>query len=326
MQAGVQNSMQVATGSECVGERARGCVLTIGNFDGVHLGHQALVSGVVDRARKLGVHAAVYTFDPHPKRVLQPQHPHPQITLWSQLEYELERLGIGLLIREPFTRELAALEPEDFVARLLHQRLGPAEIWVGRDFRFGHDRNGSDETLRRLAREHGMQVRVVSQVLEAGEDVSSTRVRGLIELGRIGEVARCLGRLYTIWGSVVPGDGRGRTLGFPTANITPENDLVPGIGVYATTIQRVENDRPTGPLLPCVTNIGTRPTFGGSSTRVETHVLDFDGDLYGQRLALGFAARLRGEQRFAGPDALRAQLVEDVKRARPLLVAQTAGS
>jgi len=316
--------MQVATGSECVGERARGAVLTIGNFDGLHLGHQTLMSGVVERARALGVSAAVYTFDPHPKRVLQPQFPHPQITIWPQFEHELEQLGIGLLIREPFTRELAALDPEAFVREVLHQRLGPAEIWVGRDFRFGHDRTGSDDTLRRLAREHGIQVRVVSQVLEAGEDVSSTRVRALIELGRLGEVARCLGRLYTIWGTVVTGEARGRALGFPTANLVPENELVPGSGVYATTVQRVEGDRPTGPRLPSVTNIGTRPTFGEGSSRVETHLLDFDGDLYGQRLALGFAARLRGEQRFASPDALRAQLVEDVKRARPLLVSQTA--
>jgi riboflavin kinase/FMN adenylyltransferase len=294
-------------------------VLTVGNFDGLHLGHRALLEAVRARARALGRSTAVYTFDPHPRRVLFPDRPQPRLMTFPQLRAELEASGIDALVREHFTPEFAALSPEEFLRGVIGARVGPCEVFVGRDFHFGKGRAGSGEWLRASAPALGIRVEILEQVRAGGIDVSSTRVREALARGDVAEASLCLGRAYTIWGRVVEGDRRGRTLGFPTANLSPENELVPGNGVYATSVRLFQGERLGPTAHPAVTNIGTRPTFEPGRVGVETHLLDFAGDLYGRRLALAFHARIRAERRFSGPDELARQIGEDAARARELL-------
>jgi len=308
--------MQVFEGAARVESTIHGCILTIGNFDGLHLGHAALLDAVLARGRARKRPTAVYTFDRHPRRVLQPQLALPRLMTSRQLEWQLRQRGIDALIVEPFTPELAGLAAEEFIARVLVEKIRPSEVVVGRDFRFGRGRQGSDETLQRELTPLGVEVDIIPQVFAKGEDVSSTRIRGLLIDGRVGEVGLCLGRPYSLWGRVVAGDRRGRELGFPTANLECENELIPARGVYATSVQRFRGDWPDGEERAAVTNVGTRPTFTDGRTLVETHLLDFDGDLYGERLALAFHARLRDERRFSGPDELRRQIARDADAAR----------
>jgi riboflavin kinase/FMN adenylyltransferase len=311
--------MRTYDGSERFPLPERGCLLTVGNFDGVHKGHQALLAAVVERARALGRPAAVYTFDPHPRRVLHPETPQPLLMTREQLSEALAARGVDVLVREPFTQAFAALSPEAFLTDVIHARIAPAEIFVGRDFHFGKGRGGSDDTLGRLAPGLGMRVVIVPQVRAGEADVSSTRVRQAIAAGDTEDAALCLGRAYAIRGRVVPGDRRGRTLGFPTANLEPENELLPRTGVYATRVRLFESGRFAAEHLPGVTNVGTRPTIGPGSVGVETHLLDFAGELYGARLEIEFERRLRDERRFPDLDALRAQIAADARAAREAL-------
>ncbi len=311
--------MRIFTGSAGVGEAARGCVLTIGNFDGLHLGHAALLRAVVERGRELGAPTGVYTFDPHPRRVLDPEHPLPLLMTDEQLSLGLSEAGIDFLVREPFTHDFSTLTAEAFLGEVIRERLGPAEIFVGRDFHFGKGGRGTDETLIRTGPTLGMRVTIIPQVRAGEWDVSSTRVRHLLSEGQVAEAAICLGRPYTVWGRVVEGERRGRTLGFPTANLELENELVPANGVYATTVRLFSAGRPATEARPAVTNVGTRPTFEPGRVLTEAHLLDWDGDLYGERLALDFQAHIRSEQKFSGPDELAAQIQRDADRARELL-------
>jgi riboflavin kinase/FMN adenylyltransferase len=314
--------MRVFSGSEALGEAVAGCVLTVGNFDGLHLGHQALISAVTTRAAELGRPAVVYTFDPHPRRLLYPDRAPELLMSWEQLEEALERAGIDFLIREPFTQEFAALTAEAFLANVIAERIAPSEVFVGRAFHFGKGRAGSGETLVELAPSLGIRAEVISQVATDGVDVSSTRVRGLLGEGEVELARRCLGRPYAIRGAVGHGDQRGRSLGFPTANIDIQNELIPEHGVYATVVELLDADAGAPREYPSVTNIGTRPTFAASQVRVEAHLLDFDGDLYGQRVELRFHARIRDERRLSGPEELSAQITADVDRARAILSSQ----
>lgn len=309
--------MQIFEGSAELAGATSGCVLTVGNFDGVHLGHQSLLRAVLERGQELGKPTAVYTFDPHPRRVLASDGSPPRLMSWEQLAHEIGRAGVDLLIRERFTREFAAMTPEAFLAEILQTRLQPAELYVGRDFHFGKERSGSGETLLRLGPELGIRVQIVPQVRAGGADVSSTRIREALSEGDVSEARQCLGRPYAVWGTVVRGERRGRTLGFPTLNLSSENELIPANGVYATTARFV--DEPGGEERASVTNIGTRPTFEPGRVLVETHLIDADGDFYGRRLAVSFYARLRAERRFSGPDELREQIARDVEGARELL-------
>jgi riboflavin kinase/FMN adenylyltransferase len=314
--------MRVYEGSDAVDGSLRGCVLTVGNFDGLHLGHRALLDAVVARAAALGRKAVLYTFDPHPRRVLFPDQKLPQLSTWDQLRGELEASGIAALVREPFTHEFAALAPEEFLGGVIAERIGPCEVFVGRDFHFGKGRAGSGDWLRGSAPAHGIRVEIIEQVRAGERDVSSTRVREALARGDVAEALLCLGRPYTIWGQVVEGERRGRTLGFPTANLAPENELVPGNGVYATRVRIFAGDRPEGASLPAVTNIGTRPTFEPGRVSIETHLLDFTGDLYGRRIAVSFHQHLRDERRFNGPDELARQIALDAALARERLAAE----
>ncbi len=311
--------MELFSTSQEVGRSLRGCVLTVGNFDGLHLGHQALLSAVVERGRHLSQLAALYTFEPHPRRVLHPEEAQPRLMSWPQLEQGLEAAGIDFVIREPFTLEFSALSAEAFLREVIADRIAPQEIFVGRNFHFGKGRSGSCETLRQLGPELGVGVEIIPQVRLGDVDVSSSHVRSLLGGGDVAAAAACLGRPYTIWAEVVHGEHRGRMLGFPTANLAPENDLIPKRGVYATFLQFFEGDRPAGTAHPSVANVGSRPTFEPGQILSEAHLIDFDGDLYGRRISLSFIARLRDEQRFPSPDALSRQIAADVEKARKIL-------
>jgi riboflavin kinase/FMN adenylyltransferase len=319
-----EGEMRVHEGSAGLGDATRGCVLTVGNFDGLHLGHRALLEAVRARARALGRSTALYTFDPHPRRVLFPDQPQPRLMTFPQLCLELEAAGIDHLVREHFTSEFAALSPEEFLRGVIAERVGPCEVFVGRDFHFGKGRAGSGEWLRASAPGLGIRVEILEQVRVGGIDVSSTRVREALARGDVAEAALCLSRAYTVWGRVIEGDRRGRTLGFPTANLASENELVPAHGVYATSVRLFQGDRLAPTSHPAVTNVGTRPTFEPGRVSIETHLLDFEGDLYGRRLALSFHAHIRAERRFSGPDELKSQIALDAARARELLRAGAA--
>lgn len=313
--------MQVIEGSDQPPEGARGCVLTVGNFDGLHLGHRALIARVIERGRQLGRPTILYTFDPHPRRVLLPDEPLPLLMTWDQLAAGLEGEGIDYLVRERFTQAFAALSPEEFLRDVIAERLAPREVFVGRDFHFGKGRAGSGEMLVARGPALGIRVELLAQVRAGGADVSSTRIREALARGDVAEARLCLGRPYAVWGRVVEGDRRGRTLGFPTANLAPENEIVPANGVYATRVRLFDptTSRPGGESLPAVTNVGTRPTFAPGRVLVETHLLDFSADLYGRRMELAFHARIREERRFSGPQELARQIAADAEQARRTL-------
>ncbi len=311
--------MKVIDGSEALMESERGCVLTVGNFDGLHLGHQALLREVLERGAARGAKTAVYSFDPHPKQFLHPELAAPRLMSWEQLAHGLRELGFDFLIREKFTHEFASLPPESFLQDVIGRRVAPVELLVGRDFHFGKGRSGSDEMLARLGPDLGIRIAIIPQVKAAEHDVSSTRIRAALARGDVADAALCLGGPYTIWGRIVAGERRGRTLGFPTANLDPENELIPANGVYATTVRLFDGDAPGAEIHLGVTNIGTRPTFEPGRVLAETNLFDFDGDLYGRRIALSFWERIRDERRFSGPDELKQQIARDARDSRALL-------
>jgi riboflavin kinase/FMN adenylyltransferase len=290
-------------------------VVSIGNFDGVHLGHQSLVAEVVRLGRASGRLAVVATFEPHPAAVLRPGQAPPQLMSLEQKAEVLEGLGIEWLAVLRFDSELARLAPEEFALRFLRHALRAQSVVVGAGFRFGRDRGGDVSMLRGLGlevleREHGRL---------GGAAVSSTRVRQALARGAVDEAAALLGRPFVNDGLVVEGDRRGRELGFPTANLVPENEAVPGAGVYACWC-RVGRPGGFGARQAAVVHVGQRPTFDASELRIEAHLLDFRGDLYGGRLRVEYVARLRGVRRFEDVDALVAQVTQDVRDARQLLV------
>lgn len=305
--------MRVIRGIENITEPFREAVLTIGNFDGIHLGHQELFRRVATRARERGGTSVVFTFEPHPIRVLRGSGP-PLITLYDQKVELLQGQGIDVLICAEFTPEFARTPAREFIAGLLVGRVGMREIIVGYDWAFGRDREGDINLLLSLGQELGFQVCVVGPYAVNGIPVSSTRVRQLVEAGDVAQAARLLGRPYQVKGRVVRGRDRGgRLLGFPTANLKLSDELWPKPGVYAVTVEH------GGRTLNGVANIGRNPTFGENELSVETHLFDFSGDLYGQEIRLNFIERLRDERRFEGPQALAAQIAADIERARTLL-------
>lgn len=302
---------QVHHGSESV-PRALRFVLTIGNFDGVHRGHLRLLERLVERARELGVPSCVYTFEPAPRRVLQPDRAPPRIL---SIERKLELLGaagVDHVVLEAFDLELGAQSPEWFADTVILERLNPVAMVVGYDFRYGNRRAGNVDTLRAYVPQ--LPIEAVDALDQAGEIVSSSKIREAVAEGRVADAARMLGRPYCLTGTVVPGDQRGRGLGFPTANLDVDQELLPAFGVYAVTAHVVGQ-----PAAPAVANLGLRPTFGASRFAVEVHLLDQDVDLYGQRVQVHFVARIRPEQRFSGAEELVARIGQDVAHARELL-------
>ncbi len=282
-------------------------VATVGVFDGLHRGHQAIMSQVVARARELRGMAAVLTFDPHPRRVLDPERaPRLMLTREQKLSL-LERLGMDAAVVLPFDRALAAMPAEEFVREVLHRRLGAREIFVGADFRFGRGRAGDFPLLERLGREAGVVAHSVAPVVEDGERISASRIRALLAEGKAREARALLGRPFSLIGTVVHGEGRGGAVLVPTANLAPENEFLPERGVYITATRR-----PAGTILG-LTNVGLRPTFGDQRLVVETFLPGFSGDLYGARVELDFLERLRDERKFESTEDLRNQIGRDIE-------------
>jgi riboflavin kinase/FMN adenylyltransferase len=310
--------LRIVAGSAALERPLERAVVTVGNFDGVHLGHRAIMDQVVARARAHRGKAVVWTFDPHPRKVLQPERPTPLLTTLEQKLELLDALDVDVTIIEPFTLEFAQTSPERFVRELLYGRLRPIEVYVGYDFHFGHDREGSMRLLTELGPRLGFAVTIVPEVTIGESDVNSTRIRSLLAEGDVAQAANLLGRFYSVRGRVVPGDRRGRTLGFPTLNLALENEILPAGGVYSGHLRFLDPGAPAaGSVFGAVTNVGRRPTFEERSASIaEAHLLGFQGDAYGRRVELSFESRLREERRFAGPEALRAQIARDVEEAR----------
>jgi len=295
------------------GERAQDAV-TLGNFDGVHRGHQLLVEKVVREAGRGAGRAVVATFEPHPARVLDPPRAPVALMTLAQKAETLEALGVGRLVVLPFDAELARIDADDFARGILRERLGARVIVVGRGFRFGSGRRGDVAALRKAA----LEVVEIAPVMEDGEPVSSTRVRAAVAAGDVDLAHRLLGRPFANDGSVVAGDRRGRALGIPTANLVAENEALPGDGVYAARCRLFDAGR-WGPRVSAVVNVGGQPTFGGQERRVEAHLLELEGEIYGRRLRIEYHARLRSQRRFEDAAALLGQVREDIARARRLL-------
>jgi riboflavin kinase/FMN adenylyltransferase len=293
-------------------------VLTIGNFDGLHLGHRAIMEIVIARARALEGEAVVFTFHPHPRKVLRPDRAPRLLTTIEQKAELLEEVGVDVLIVEPFDRDFAGISPGHFVEEYIYRRISPMEVYVGYDFHFGRDREGSMRLLAETGPRLGFAVTIVPEVTQGERDVNSTRIRDLLEEGRVDEAGELLGRPFSVRGVVVRGDGRGHGIGFPTANLDAENELLPAAGVYAGELRLLDDgEPPRGSLKPAVANVGVRPTFrDGQGFLAEAHLIDFEGDLYGRRVELAFRHRLRSEQKFPDVDALRQQIARDVEEAR----------
>ncbi len=291
-------------------------VLTVGTFDGVHLGHQAILAYLIERAAKVDGCSVVVSFDPHPREVVLGEQV-PLLTTLDERADLLEAHGIDRFVVLPFTRDLSNLEPEDYVEQILIETVGLREVVIGYDHRFGRNRKGSRETLETLGARHGFSVDVIPEQLVHEATVSSSRIRKLLaDEGDVATAADLLGQPYFLTGTVIRGDGRGRTIGYPTANLRVHGDrkLVPKIGVYAV---RVEHG---GEQFGGMMNVGRRPTFEtDGAVNVEVHLFDFDRDLYGDTLRVAFAARIRDEVKFDGPEALVAQLRKDEETSRRAL-------
>jgi riboflavin kinase/FMN adenylyltransferase len=301
-------------------------VVTIGVFDGVHRGHRAILDRATDEAARRGVRSVAVTFDPHPMVVVRPDLAPRLLQRVEDRAEALAAAGLDLVVVLPFTEELSRLSPAAFVDEVVAGRLGAEQVVVGRNFRFGHRAAGDVSALAELGRDHGFEVEGVSLLDDDGTALSSTDVRSAIERGEVAWAATALGRPWRYVGEVVRGDGRGRTIDVPTANVVAPPEMVrPGGGVYAA--RATSGDR----TWDAVVNVGTRPTFDGTTTTVEAHLLDVDDgpeaggpDLYGRTLAVALLARLRDERRFDGPDDLVAQIRADIEAARAHLGAGAA--
>ena len=289
-------------------------VLALGNFDGVHRGHAKIIDRVRRRADERGVTAAALTFDPHPSRVLRPDMAPPLLMTGAQKLAALGDAGMDGVAVVRFTEALSHWDPETFVRTVLVEWLRVAEVWVGANFLFGHERAGNFSLLRTLGGRYGFRAEKIDPVRYREFVVSSTRVRRLIADGRVDEAGALLGHHYMLEGTVAHGEQRGRQLGFPTANLDTDNELFPPNGVYATAVL-IDGD-----IHAAVTNVGLRPTFTRTSPGpvVESHIFDLDQDLYGRDIKVAFVQRLRDEVAFTDGDALRTQIGRDCDQARAL--------
>jgi riboflavin kinase / FMN adenylyltransferase len=292
-------------------EIARPTVLTLGVFDGLHLGHQLIMKTVVERARVAGAVPTVITFEPHPRAVLHPESAPPLLQTFDQKIEAMSVLGIEQTIVIHFDKTFSQMRAADFLREVVVNRLHAKEVYLGRGFFFGHNREGNIELLRKVSTTLGFLADEVAEVRLRGRRIGSTRIRELLSQGRVNLARRMLGRPYGVEGPVVHGAERGAQLGFPTANVRPHNRVIPRGGVYVTATL-IE-----GHWRRSVTNIGVRPTFGDAvESSIETHVLDWAGDLYGDVVRVRFLHRLRDEKKFSGIGELKKQIEHDVARAR----------
>jgi len=288
-------------------------VVTLGNFDGVHLGHRELFRRLVKISRQLNCPAVVYTFSPHPLKFLAPDRAPLLLNTPAEKQRLIAASHVDYLIETPFTADFATMSPEQFVADILLAKLRIKALVVGYDYAFGKGRRGDAQFLKECGQQNGFAVEVLQPVGADGLPYSSTRIRALVAAGEVSEVVRLLGRQYNLEGRVVPGEQRGRKLGFPTANLESDKELLPAPGVYAVKVRYGQQE------YGGVVNLGQRPTFGGDTATIEVHLLDFSGQLYGEDLRLYFVERLRGEQRFADVAELIAAISTDVLQARQIL-------
>jgi riboflavin kinase/FMN adenylyltransferase len=297
------------------------CVVTIGVFDGVHRGHAAIIGRAVEAAREQRVPSVLLTFVPHPSEVVRPGTHPPVLTTLVRRSELVEQLGVDVFCALPFTREFSQLAPAEFAHEALVARLHAATVIVGENFRFGHKAAGDVATLAELGRTFGFTAHGIGLLAEGQTPISATYVRSCVQAGDLDAAAAALGRPHRVDGIVERGDERGRTLGFPTANLRTDTwTAVPADGVYAGRVVRLDEwGRTVGPLGDAAISVGTNPTFEVRQRRVEAFVLDFDGDLYGDGLGVEFVHRLRGMERFDGVDALVAQMHDDVKQTRDVL-------
>jgi riboflavin kinase/FMN adenylyltransferase len=310
--------MELVRGIQALTHSVAHPVLTIGNFDGVHLGHQRIISLARDKAKDRGGQCVAYTFRPHPQVALRPDTALQLLSTYDEKLELLGHLGVDLLIEEPFSREFSTIEPEQFFTEMILRRLSAEAIVVGYDFAFGRERHGHLDALATFCQNAGVELTVVPPQKMGTEVVSSSKIRQYLLAGNIELANQLLGRFFSYRGNVIRGEGRGRQLGYPTANLKLENKLTLPYGVYATwaTVD--------GKKFPSVTNVGVRPTFQVGSFElpalVETHLLDFSGDLYGSTLDVQFVSRLRAEKKFSGTSELKAQIQIDAQQARQILV------
>lgn len=290
------------------------CVMSVGQYDGVHLGHQALIGETVRQAKDAGLPSLVMTFDPHPREVLKPGSHPPILTPLRRKAELIEECGVDALCVVPFTQSFAALSPQEFVHEVLVSRLHPAKVIVGENFTFGHKAEGTVDTLAELGRTFGFEVESFGLVNEGPLTISSTYIRACVDAGDMRKAADALGRPHRIEGLVVRGDMRGRGLGFPTANLRPPMySAIPADGVYAgwMTVR--------GEPRAAAISVGTNPTYSGTERRVESYLLDFEGDLYGEQVQVDFVERIRTMQRFESSDELVDAIEKDVEATREIL-------
>jgi riboflavin kinase/FMN adenylyltransferase len=303
--------MERLDGGSAVPAHLRGGIVALGNFDGFHLGHQAVVGRAIARAKAEGRPALVATFDPHPVRFFKPDLPPFRLTTLDQRERLFGAAGADAMLVFHFDAELAAVTAEDFVIHRLIGRIGAAGVVTGEDFTFGNRRGGNIAVLRRLGAEHGLSVDTVAPVLDEGEPVSSSRIREALEAGDCETATRLLTRPFAIEGVVEHGDKRGRAIGYPTANINLANYQRPHYGIYA-----VRGRLPDGPTLDGAANLGIRPSFHPPKELLEPYFFDFSGNLYGQTIAVELISFIRAEAKFDGLDALIRQMEQDCAEAK----------
>lgn len=307
-------------------------VLAVGNFDGLHLGHQALLRKVKASAQSHGGHSAVLTFTQHPQHVLHPTAKPPLLTCPVHKLFLLYRMGIEYCWMLPFTAQFAKMEPEFFVEEILVKTLNVREVYLGFNARFGRERRGDAVLMKQLAAKHGFYFEAIEPVYAGDEMVSSSRIRHLIREGELEKAAQCLGRYFSVFGDVMRGDGRGKKIGFPTANLNVTSEILPPLGVYPVRVREIETQKSAsdgaekfeaspGEWRDGILNYGYRPTFkeGESEPLLEAFLFDFDGDLYGRRLEVVFYPRLRGEQQFDGAEALKSQIAVDIEQGKRVL-------
>lgn len=316
--------MQVFRHTSELPANCRGGIVALGNFDGVHRGHQAVIGAARDMARAKNIPAGVLTFDPHPRAVLRPGLPPFQLTSWREKALVLADLGLDFMVVRHFDTEFAKRSAREFVEGELVHDLGAKGVVVGADFVFGRGREGGVAMLRQMSADLGFELVCLDTVAEAGGPAySSSRVREALGMGKVRDAARLLGRDWEIEGRVEHGDERGRTIGFPTANVKLGAYVRPAFGVYAV---RVAIGAEAKIRVPGIANIGKRPTFGGEEARLEAYLFDFNGDLYGKHLRVALVDFIRAERKFAGIEDLKAQITHDCDTARRILGSEVAGS